>query len=127
MTWAGPYNYPFQKFCCPPDDAKKWKNCNWKGSGRCDSNHCDLLTEVQLAISYNGEGRDCGIFDRKRAFCCQPTHGRPLFLPVPLDRLFKDPPKGDNAHSDFTLELEDTWGKGSGKSEPCHISPQYQC
>ncbi|KAF2261303.1 hypothetical protein CC78DRAFT_535764 [Lojkania enalia] len=116
MTWRGPWNYHAEVFCCPREEAQKWMECNWKGSGRCDSNHCDILTEVQLSTSYNGEGSDCGIWNRQRAFCCKPRDGRPLFLPVPLDRLFKDPPQGDNIHSDFGLELEDTWGQGSDQT-----------
>lgn len=124
MTWEGPYkDFPTKRFCCPQDDAKKWKNCNWKGSGSCDSNHCDLLTEVQLATSSWGESRSC-LFDRKQAFCCQPSDARPLFLPVPLDHLFPNPPTGDGVTTDFTLELDDTWGTGSGlfpEFFPSHI------
>ncbi|KAF2737441.1 hypothetical protein EJ04DRAFT_430966, partial [Polyplosphaeria fusca] len=107
LTWRGPYGLHLESFCCPTEDAKRWKNCNWKGSGRCDSNHCDVLTEVELTTSYSAEGGDCGIWNRVRAFCCQPTDARPLFLPVPLDRLFKDPPKGDNVHTDQTPNIDD--------------------
>jgi chitinase len=116
MTRRGPYSARTGSFCCPAEDTKRCKDCNWKGTGRCDSDHCDLLTEVQLTTSSTAEGSDCSIFARQHAFCCKPTDSRPLFLSVPLDRLFKDPSKGNNVHTDFGLEQEDTWGKGSDQT-----------
>lgn len=125
MTWSGSEESPSAVFCCPPDEVTRWKNCNWKGSRRCDLNHCDILTEVELTTRYSGGGDNCGYFKRQRAFCCQPTTGRPLFLPVPLENLFPNPPTGDGVASDFTLELDDTWGKGAGRLQVCSDAKRH--
>ncbi|TPX21388.1 hypothetical protein DIZ76_015345 [Coccidioides immitis] len=96
-------------YCCPEEDAKKWKNCKWHGEpGSCFDNHCDANSEVQLTDSYYGAGDTCGVkLERARVFCCQPVKGEHLFLPVPLENLFKDPPTGDNIDTDFDLNLDD--------------------
>ncbi|KAL8730716.1 MAG: hypothetical protein Q9166_003908 [cf. Caloplaca sp. 2 TL-2023] len=87
-----------KRYCCPPDDAKKWKNCRW---------------HVQLATSAYGLGESCApLLERDRVFCCDPTDGRSPFLPVPLDHLFPHPPEGDNVDTDFDLEVDNTWGDG---------------
>ena len=103
-----------KRYCCPPDDAKKWEDCQWYGQpGSCSDNHCDLGHQVQLATSAYGEGLTCTPFvDRSRVFCCDPTEGRSPFLPVPLDHLFPHPPEGDDVDTDFDLKVDNTWGDG---------------
>lgn len=114
-------------FCCPPEEAKQWTNCEWKGKpGSCYDNQCALNSQVQLATSAYGFGESCfPQVDRSRVFCCDPTDGEPLFMPVPLDYLFPDPPD-DDSNVDFELEIDDTWGTGneqSGESnDPDHAS-----
>ncbi|KAL8694715.1 MAG: hypothetical protein Q9224_003515, partial [Gallowayella concinna] len=103
-----------KRYCCPPDDAKKWTNCHWYGKpGSCFDNHCNLGHQVQLATSAYGGGESCAPrLERDRVFCCDPTEGRSPFLPVPLDHLFPHPPEGDNVDTDFDLKVDNTWGDG---------------
>ncbi|KAL8916580.1 MAG: hypothetical protein Q9172_006245 [Xanthocarpia lactea] len=110
-------------YCCPPEDAKKWTNCNWHGEpGSCYDNHCDLGHQVQLATNAYGQGESCHPrFERERVFCCDPTEGRSPFLPVPLDRLFPHPPEGDDVDTDFHLKVDNTWG--DGKSDTAEEEP----
>ncbi|KAI4122687.1 MAG: hypothetical protein LQ338_005669 [Usnochroma carphineum] len=112
-----------KEYCCPPDDAKKWTNCNWYGKpGSCFDNHCNLGHQVQLATSAYGLGESCAPrLERDRVFCCDPTGGRSPFLPVPLDHLFPHPPEGDNVDTDFDLEVDNTWG--DGKSDTADEEP----
>ncbi len=78
-----------KRYCCPPDDAKKWQNCQWYGKpGSCFDNHCPVGHQVQLTDSAYGFGESCfPRLERVRVFCCDPTGGKSNFLPVPLDRL----------------------------------------
>jgi len=102
-------------YCCPPADLDRWKNCRWKGKpGSCFDNACDLNTQVQLTSSHFGGGQSCGWYrsERQRSFCCDPPDGEPLFPPVALDRLFPNPPTGDDVDIDFELETDNTWGDG---------------
>lgn len=103
-----------KRYCCPPDDAKKWTNCHWYGKpGNFFDNHCDLGHQVQLATSAYGLGESCAPrLERDRVFCCDPTKGRSPFLPVPLDHLFPHPPEGDGVDTDFDLQVDNTWGDG---------------
>ncbi|KAL9118258.1 MAG: hypothetical protein Q9187_005199 [Circinaria calcarea] len=67
--------------------------------------------QVSLAISYDGEGEDCGWrLERQRSFCCDPPTGESPFLPVPLEYLFPHPPVNDGASTDFKLEVDPTYG-----------------
>jgi chitinase len=104
-------------YCCPKKDAENWDNCAWYGKpGSCFDNHCPTGHSVQLTDSDYGEGEDCGIrLERTRVFCCDPAKGASPFLPVSLDKLFKNPPEGDNVDTDFELETDDTWGTGKAK------------
>ena len=104
-------------YCCPKDDAAKWQNCKWYGQpGSCFDNHCPNAHSVQLTDSPYGLGDDCfPHVERTRVFCCDPTHGKSPFLPVPLQNLFPHPPSGDHIDTDFTLETDDTWGTGKAK------------
>ncbi|KAF9630004.1 putative glycosyl hydrolases family 18 protein [Lasiodiplodia theobromae] len=101
-------------YCCPEEDTKKWQNCDWYGEpGSCFDNHCPEVKSVQLTDSYFGGGDTCGWrWERVRVFCCEPTGGEPLFLPVPLENLFENPPTGDGIDTDFSLETDDTFGDG---------------
>ncbi|KAK5654041.1 hypothetical protein OQA88_7719 [Cercophora sp. LCS_1] len=101
-------------YCCPPEDLDRWKNCEWKGKpGSCFDNHCDLNTEVQLATNRYGFGQSCSPrLERARVFCCDPPDGENLFLPVPLEDLFPNPPTGDDIDTDFDLNVDNTWGDG---------------
>ncbi|KAL9594308.1 MAG: hypothetical protein Q9219_007102 [cf. Caloplaca sp. 3 TL-2023] len=103
-----------RRFCCPPEDAKKWTNCQWYGEpGSCFDNHCPAGHSVQLATSAYGLGESCAPrLERDRVFCCDPSKGRKPFLPVPLDRLFPHPPEGDDVDTDFDLNVDNTWGDG---------------
>jgi len=58
--------------------------------------------------------------ERQRVFCCDPPHGKSLFLPVPLDYLFPHPPAADTADTEYKLSVDPTWGgKGSkGADDP---------
>jgi len=103
-----------KRFCCPPDEMKKWKNCGWHGNpGSCNDNQCPLGHSVQLATNAYGRGETCWPrFERDRVFCCDPSNNKSPFLPVPLDHLFPHPPKGENVDSDYKLEVDNTWGDG---------------
>jgi len=123
VNWLEKQDMEMQKrYCCPKKDAKNWKNCRWYGdtesSDTCYDNHCPVGKQVQLTDSPYGAGQSCfPRMERTRVFCCDPTEGKHLFLPVPLDRLFKDPPTGDDVHSDFTLEVDNTFGGQGGKTD----------
>ncbi|KAH7146903.1 hypothetical protein B0J13DRAFT_664619 [Dactylonectria estremocensis] len=99
-----------KKFCCSKE--QEWKNCEWHGKpGSCFDNHCDTGWQVALTTSHGGEGEDCGwASKRKRSFCCDLPDGESPFLPVPLEYLFPDPPSEEDAESDFTLKVDNTWG-----------------
>lgn len=101
-------------YCCPPEDLERWTNCEWHGEpGSCYDNHCDLKTQVQLATNRYGLGESCSPrLERSRVFCCDPPDGESLFLPVPLEDLFKTPPTGDDVDTDFDLKIDNTWGDG---------------
>ena len=103
-----------KRYCCPPEDAKKWTNCHWYGKpGSCFDNHCNIGHQVQLATSADGQGESCAPhLERDRVFCCDPTHGRSPFLPVPLDYLFPHPPTGASVATDFDLKVDNAWGDG---------------
>lgn len=105
-------------FCCPESEAKRWQNCEWKGKpGSCFDNHCNLNSQVQLATSAFGLGEPCfPRSERSRVFCCEPSDGAPLFLPVPLEWLFPKPPPNDDADVEFDLQLDNTWGTGEAKT-----------
>lgn len=107
------------EFCCSPEEAKKWKNCEWHGKpGSCFDNHCDTGHQVQLAESAYGECQSCAPrLERTRAFCCDPADGKSPFLPVPLDYLFPKPPDPATADTDFKLEVDPSWGTGSNKGQ----------
>lgn len=98
-----------KRYCCPKGDVDKWKNCAWYGKpGNCFDGHCPDMTFAQLTDSYFGGGETCGIqLSRVRTFCCE-AKDDPLFLPVPLENLFQNPPSGDSVDTDFTLELDKT-------------------
>ena len=58
-------------------------------------------------------GQSCALrFERSRVFCCDPSGGEPLFLPMPFEDLFENPPTGDDVESDFDLKVDNTWGDG---------------
>lgn len=109
-------------YCCPKEDAANWQNCDWYGdvesSDTCFDNHCPTTGHsVQLTDSPYGLGDSCfPRLERTRVYCCDPTGGQPVFLPVPLENLFADPPTGDNVDTDFQLEIDDTWGTGTSKT-----------
>lgn len=107
-----------KRYCCPPDDAKKWQNCKWYGQpGSCFDNHCPIGHSVQLTDSPYGLGESCfPRLERTRVFCCDPTGGKSPFLPVPLENLFPKPPTGSNVDTKFELDVDDTWGSGSAKT-----------
>jgi chitinase len=106
-------------YCCPEADAKRWTNCNWHGKpGSCFDNHCPEVHAVQLTDSYFGAGDTCGWrLERVRVYCCDPVEGEKLFLPVPLENLFENPPTGDGVDTDFELDVDDTFGSGESKAE----------
>ncbi|KAI0865410.1 hypothetical protein F4860DRAFT_307737 [Xylaria cubensis] len=101
-----------KQLCCEKPLNFKEDSCYWQGKGgSCYNNNCKFGTEVQLAESYDGGGDDCGWqFSRQRVFCCEPVDGNSLFLPVPLDYLFKNPPTGDEVGVKFKLDVDDTYG-----------------
>ncbi|KAL9131782.1 MAG: hypothetical protein Q9217_000387 [Psora testacea] len=71
-----------KRFCCRPDEMKKWKNCGWHGDpGSCNDNQCPLGHSVQLATNAYGHGE-----------ICWPRSER------------------DDVDSDCTLETDNTWG-----------------
>jgi chitinase len=123
VKWLEKQDMKMQKrYCCPKKDAKHWKNCRWHGdtssSDTCYDNHCPIGKQVQLTDSPYGGGGSCfPRMERSRVYCCDPADGKQLFLPVPLDRLFSDPPTGSDVHSDFTLEVDDTFGGQGGKTD----------
>ncbi|KAF2856398.1 glycoside hydrolase family 18 protein [Plenodomus tracheiphilus IPT5] len=121
VKWLEKQDMEMQKrYCCPKKDSKNWKNCRWYGdtssSDTCYDNHCPVGKQVQLT-DY-GAGQSCfPRMERSRVYCCDPTDGKQLFLPVPLDRLFKDPPTDEDVETDFTLEVDDTFGGQGGKTD----------
>lgn len=94
-------------YCCPKEDIPKWKNCDWFGEpGSCFDGHCPDMTYAQLTDSYFGGGETCGWqTSRVRTFCCEPSEDH-LFLPVPLENLFQNPPDSDSVDTDFSLETD---------------------
>ncbi|GAP85921.1 putative glycosyl hydrolases family 18 protein [Rosellinia necatrix] len=117
-------------YCCPKKDASNWENCAWYGKpGSCFDNHCPVGHSVQLTTNAYGEGEDCGIrLERSRVFCCDPAGGQSPFLPVSLDKLFPNPPEGDDVDTDYELETDDTWGTGTAKvsdDEPSDAAFQF--
>lgn len=107
-------------YCCSSEDLDRWNDCKWNGKpGSCFDGHCDINTEVQLTWSRSGGGEHCGgRFDRTRIFCCAPPDGEELFLPVPLENLFPEPPEGDDVETQFDLKVDDSWGGAeSGDSD----------
>ncbi|KAJ5326544.1 hypothetical protein MYU51_014673 [Penicillium brevicompactum] len=110
-----------RQYCCSKEEIKNWKDCYWAGKGgrfasSCDDNHCNTGHEVELTLSPYGEGEDCMPTSRQRAFCCTPASGESLFLPVPLEYLFENPP--ENADDpDFNLSVDDTWGTGDAQGD----------
>ncbi|RMD39440.1 hypothetical protein DV735_g5689, partial [Chaetothyriales sp. CBS 134920] len=101
-------------YCCPPDDLDRWNNCEWKGKeGSCFDAHCDINAQVGLTSSRVGGAVGCfPNIERTRVFCCVPPDGEPLFLPVPLENLFPNPPIGDDVTTEFDLQVDNTWGDG---------------
>lgn len=115
------------KFCCRNEDSKRWKNCNWYGKpGSCYDNHCPALSAVQLTSSDQGGGDGCGWTGRQRVYCCEPTGGKPLFLPVPLKNLFEHLPPEEGSDTKFDLELDDTFGSGKEESEDTPSDAAFQ-
>ncbi|SPO07096.1 related to chitinase [Cephalotrichum gorgonifer] len=114
------YEMEFMKFyCCPEKDFKRFKDCGWYGSpDTCFNNHCPVTGHsVQLTDSPYGFGESCfPRVERNRVFCCDLSDNKSPFLPVPLENLFVHPPEGDNIDTDFILEIDDTWGTGSSKT-----------
>ncbi|KAF2003755.1 glycoside hydrolase family 18 protein [Amniculicola lignicola CBS 123094] len=105
-------------YCCPRKSSTNFKNCRWYGdshsSDTCYDNHCPVGKQVQLTDSPYGFGESCfPRMERTRVYCCEPANGEKLFLPVPLDRLFKDPPKGDNVDTDFKLHVDPEFGSNT--------------
>ncbi|KAE8553815.1 hypothetical protein EYB25_002353 [Talaromyces marneffei] len=112
-----------KQYCCGKEEATNWKDCYWAGTtgkflNSCDDNHCNTGIEVELTTSYFGEGETCApMYERQRAFCCTPASGQSLFLPVPLEYLFPNPPSSNIADPVFNLEVDDTWGTGNAEGE----------
>ncbi|KAJ2985874.1 hypothetical protein NUW58_g5301 [Xylaria curta] len=97
-------------YCCPKDDAKEFENCKWYGQpGTCFDNHCPVGSHsVQITDSPYGEGEDCfPRVERTRVYCCDPVNGASPFPPVDLDKLFPNPPTGDNVDTDHELNTDD--------------------
>ncbi|KAK2015704.1 hypothetical protein LZ32DRAFT_689406 [Colletotrichum eremochloae] len=118
--------------CCPDDEFKRWKNCEWKGKpGSCFDAHCDLNTQVMLSWAGAGGGDMCFPHpdpNRVRIFCCDPPSGPNVFLPVPLDYLFPDPPEGDDVKTNAHIKTDDTWGgshTGSDEDDPNKSAVQF--
>ncbi|OTA92708.1 glycoside hydrolase family 18 protein [Hypoxylon sp. CO27-5] len=101
-----------KQLCCKKPVHFDKESCYWQGKpGSCFDNNCKFGTEIQLAESYDGGGKDCGIqLSRQRVFCCTPSDGESAFSPVPLEYLFKNPPTGDNVDTKFKLDVDDTFG-----------------
>lgn len=90
--------------CC--NKEKKWRNCDWYGNpGQCDNNRCEK-GQVALAVNSSAEDMNLCFLSRKLTYCCDPPEDEEVFLPVPLDYLFPDPPPADEADSEFTLKLD---------------------
>jgi chitinase len=106
------------RYCCPPAETKRWKNCAWHGApGSCFDNHCDAGHQVQLTSSPYGQGENCfPHVERTRVFCCDVANGESPFSPVPLNYLFPSPPQGDDVDIDTTLKTDNTWGTGHDKT-----------
>ncbi|CBX95390.1 similar to Glycosyl hydrolases family 18 protein [Plenodomus lingam JN3] len=129
VKWLDAVDVDLQKrYCCPKKDAKNWKNCRWYGEpGSCFDNHCPVGKQVQLTDSPYGFGQSCfPRVERTRVYCCDPTDGKELFLPVPLDRLFKDPPTGDDVDTDFELNVDDTFGGQSDRTDEDPSNAAFQ-
>lgn len=111
-------NDALKLYCCPKEEMDEWENCRWYGEpGSCYDNHCPIGHSVQLTDSPYGLGLDCfPRMERVRVFCCDPANGKPPFLPVQLDKLFPNPPEGDDGETEFELLTDDTWGSGSSKT-----------
>ncbi|OBT47403.1 hypothetical protein VE00_02156 [Pseudogymnoascus sp. WSF 3629] len=94
-------------YCCPKEDIPKWKNCDWFGEpSSCFDGHCPDMTYAQLTDSYFGGGETCGgQSSRVRTFCYEPSEDH-LFLPIPLENLFQNPPDSDSVDTDFSLETD---------------------
>ena len=119
-----------KRYCCPKNDAQKWTKCAWYGEpGSCYDNHCPTTGHsVQLTDSPYGLGQSCfPRLERSRVFCCDPTDGKSPFLPVPLERLFPEPPTGDNIDNEFDLNVDETFGSGDAKvsDEPNDAAFQF--
>jgi chitinase len=114
-----------REFCCAAKEAKRWKNCSWRGKpGNCFDNHCATGHQVQLAESATGDGKDCGAqASRTRVYCCDPADNKSPFLPVPLSYLFPNPPDEATADTEFKLRLDKTRGKGGSRSQSEDADP----
>jgi chitinase len=112
-------------FCCKTNDIEKWDNCDWYGKpGNCFDGHCPDMRFVQLTDSYFGGDSTCGVyFNRRRVFCCQPKNGQPLFLPVPLENLFPNPPQGDSVDTEFELKTDKE--SAGGNTDPNDAAFQF--
>ncbi|RYN32093.1 hypothetical protein AA0112_g6268 [Alternaria arborescens] len=129
VNWLEAVDVDMQKrYCCPKKDAKNWKNCRWYGEpGSCFDNHCPVGKQVQLTDSPYGFGQSCfPRLERNRVYCCDPTDGKQLFLPVPLDRLFSEPPTGDDVDTDFELNVDDTFGGQGDKTDDDPSNAAFQ-
>ena len=119
-----------KRYCCPKKDAQRWTGCKWYGEpGSCFDDHCPTTGHsVQLTDSPYGLGQSCfPRLERTRVYCCDPTGGKSPFLPVPLERLFPQPPQGDNVDNDYELNVDDTFGSGKVKTaeKPSDASFQF--
>ncbi|OHW96641.1 glycosyl hydrolases family 18 protein [Colletotrichum incanum] len=118
-------------YCCPPEDMKRCNNCEWEGKpGNCFDGHCDINTQVQVAWANFGGAEGCfPRLDRTRVFCCGPPAGENIFLPVPLEDLFPNPPTSDNVDTNFDLKVDSTWGGvesgGSDDADPGDAAFQF--
>ena len=66
-----------------------------------------------MSTNRYGLGQSCSPrLERERVFCCDPPDGEALFPPVSLDKLFKNPPTGDDIDLRFDLKVDNTWGDG---------------
>ncbi|KAI0818343.1 carbohydrate-binding module family 18 [Xylaria sp. FL0064] len=101
-----------KQLCCKKPLHFDQQSCYWQGKdGSCYDNNCKFGVEVQIAESYDGDGKTCGFqWSRKRVFCCKPSDSGSLFSPVPLEYLFKNPPTGDDVDTKYTLDVDNTFG-----------------
>ena len=102
-----------KRYCCPKEYTKEWANCRWYGEpGSCFDNHCPAGHHVQFTDSPYGLGMSCfPRLERNRVFCCEPKGKKKnKFLPVSLDNLFKDPPKGDKVDVNHEIKVDKTRG-----------------